>query len=97
MPCLLAAVAFFFPRLILALLFLFGDYLGQAYQTVLWPVLGFFVMPYTTLAYAWAWHSGSGSVQGFGLFVVILAVLADFSTHGGSGHATQVVVVKRRR
>ncbi len=28
--------------------------IGQAYQTNIWPILGFFLMPLTTLAYAWA-------------------------------------------
>lgn len=97
MPCALAAVAFFFPRLVIALLVLLSDYMGQAYQTILWPVLGFFLMPYTTLAYAWAWHAGGGSVSGFGLFIVVLAVLIDLGAHGGSGRATRTVYVKRKR
>lgn len=97
MPCAIAAVAFFFPRLVILLMVLLGTYIGDAYKTTIWPLLGFFFMPYTTLAYAWAWHSGSGSVQGFGLFVVILAVLTDLGTHGGSGRATHTVVIQRRR
>jgi hypothetical protein len=97
MPCALAAVAFFFPRVVILLLVLFGTYMGDAYKTAIWPVLGFFLMPYTTLAYAWAWHTGQGSVSGFGLFVVILAVLVDLSTHGGSGKATRTVYIKKKR
>ena len=56
MPCAVAAVAFFFPRLIILLMVLFGSYIGDAYKTTIWPLLGFFFAPYTTLAYAWAWH-----------------------------------------
>lgn len=97
MPCALAAVAFFFPRLVILLLVIFGNYIGDAYRTTIWPLLGFFLMPYTTLAYAWAWHAGHGSVQGFGMFVVILGVLVDLGTHGGSGRATQVVYVRRTK
>lgn len=89
MPCLLALVAFFFPRLVIAALALFSRYMADAYQTVIWPVLGFFLMPYTTLAYAWAWHSGGGSVRGAGLVVVVIAVFVDLGTHGGSGRATR--------
>jgi hypothetical protein len=95
MPCLAVLVAFFFPRVVIALLVLFSDYIGRAYQNDLWALLGFFFMPYTTLAYAWAINS-HGSVQGFPLVVVIVAVLCDLGTHGGGGRATQTVVVKRR-
>lgn len=64
------------PRLVIALVWFFSGYLGQAYQTVLWPVLGFLFMPMTTLAYAFAMNS-NGSVSGFYLAVVVLAVLMD--------------------
>lgn len=85
MPCLIAAIAFFFPRLVMVLMVLFGDYLGRAYQTVLWPLLGFIFMPYTTLAYAWAKNT-HGSVEGKYLVVVVLAVLLDLGVlSGGEG------------
>jgi cytochrome b561 len=96
MPCLLALLAFFFPRLIIIILALSG-YIGQAYQTVLWPLLGFFFLPYTTLAYAWAMNT-AGNVSGIYLFVVIIAVLLDLGTIGGGGASTRsrTVVVRRR-
>ena len=95
MPCLLGCLAAFMPRLVLAVLFIFTNYLGTAYQTVLWPLLGFFLMPYTTLAYAWAWHFGDGSVSGFGLVVVVLAALIDLGAHE-SGRRTTVSWSLRR-
>jgi hypothetical protein len=70
------------PRLALFLVWLFSNYLGEAYQTMLWPLIGFFVMPLTALAYAWAWHFGNGSVDGLGLVVVVLAVLIDLGLLG---------------
>lgn len=84
MPCLIGCLALSMPRLALFLVWLFSDYLREAYQTVLWPLLGFFVMPLTTLAYAWAWHHGNGSVNGIGLVVVVLAVLIDLGLLGTS-------------
>ena len=84
MPCLVAILALFFPRIAIILVWLFSTYLHQAYVTVIWPVLGLLFMPLTTLAYAFAWHSGGGSVHGFGLFVVIIAVLLDLGILGGS-------------
>jgi hypothetical protein len=40
-------------------------------------------MPLTTLAYAWAINS-RGSVEGFQLVVVVVAVLIDLGLVGGS-------------
>lgn len=85
MPCILAAIAFFFPRLVLILLFLFSSFLSAAYQTVLWPVLGFIFMPYTTLAYAAAMNYGGGSVAGGWIVLIVVAVLLDLGVVGSGG------------
>ena len=81
MPCLLAIIAYAFPRVVIVLVWLFSGYLGRAYQTPLWPILGFVFMPLTTLAYALAINS-HGSLSGFYLFIFIIAVLLDLGTHG---------------
>ena len=83
MPCIIVLLAFFFPRVVLAVLALTTTYLSTAYQTVLWPLLGFFFLPYTTLAYAWAWHAGAGQIGGLPLLAVIVAVLIDLGVVGG--------------
>ena len=83
MPCLVGCIALATPRLAIVLVVIFGDYIGRAYETTLWPLLGFFFMPLTTLAYAWAINS-RGSVQGFQLVVVVIAVLIDLGLVGGS-------------
>lgn len=82
MTCLMGLMAMAFPRVAIILVVIFSDYIGTAYQTTIWPLLGFFFMPVTTLAYAWAMHS-SGSVAGLQLFVVIIAVLIDVGILGG--------------
>lgn len=86
MSCLLALLALVTPRIVIVLIVLFSDYIGQAYETVIWPFLGFLFFPLTTLAYAWAMHS-KGSVSGFQLAVVVLAVLIDLGIVGGGGRA----------
>ena len=93
MGCLALAA----PRLALFLVFLFSGYLGRAYETNLWPFLGFFFLPLTTLAYAWAVNS-NGSVTGLYLVIVILAVLADLGIVGGgaAGRKRRVIVVKKQ-
>jgi hypothetical protein len=71
------------PRFAIVLVVLFSDYIGEAYTTVVWPFLGFLFMPLTTLAYAWAINS-RGTVEGFQLVVVVIAVLIDLGIVGGS-------------
>ncbi len=81
MPCLLGILAYSFPRVVIVLVWLFSGYLGRAYQTTLWPVLGFIFMPLTTLAYALAINQ-QGSLSGFYLVIFVIAVLLDLGTHG---------------
>jgi hypothetical protein len=83
MPCLLGVLALVFPRLMLVLVWLFSDYLGRAYDTVLWPLLGFFFLPLTTLAWAFAMNSTGGSVSGSYLALVVVAVVVDLGLVGG--------------
>ena len=86
MPCCLALIALSAPRIVIVLVVLFSDYLGTAYQTTLWPLLGFFLAPLTTLTYAWAWHSGGGSITGIRVALVVLAALIDAGVIGGGAH-----------
>jgi len=82
MHCLIGCLALATPRLAIVLVVIFSDFIGRAYQTTIWPLLGFFFMPLTTLAYAWAIHA-NGSVAGLYLAVVVVAVLMDLGLLGG--------------
>jgi hypothetical protein len=86
MPCFIGCLALAMPRLAIVLVVIFSDYIGHAYDTVVWPLLGFFFMPLTTLAYAWAINA-RGSVEGMHLVVLVLAVLIDLGLIGGSSRA----------
>jgi hypothetical protein len=83
MPFVVGCLALLTPRIAIVLVVLFSDYIGTAYDSRLWPFLGFLLLPLTTLAGAWAIHS-NGSVGGFYLAVVVLAVLIDIGVFGGS-------------
>jgi hypothetical protein len=87
MACLLALFALISPRLALVVLALFSDVLSDAYDSWLLPVLGFFLLPWTTLAYAWMWANGTNEVSGLELFLVILAFLVDLSSYAGGQHS----------
>ena len=82
MGCILALLALISPRLVLFLLWIFGDTLGKAYDSWIVPVLGFFLLPWTTLAYAAFWEWGNGRhVTGFEWFFVILAFVVDLGSY----------------
>lgn len=83
MQCLLALLALAAPRVVIVLVVVFSDWLGAAYETRLWPFLGFLFMPVTTLAYAWSIHRYD-AVESDGLLAVIVAVLLDFGLIGSS-------------
>ena len=83
MPLVVGCLALMAPRFVIVLVVVFSDYLGRAYENLLWPFLGFLFMPLTTLAYAWAINS-RGSVEGFQLLIVVIAVLIDVGLIGGS-------------
>ena len=84
MGCLIALVILFLPRTVMVVLWLFTDYLSTAFGTWVWPLLGFFFLPTTTLAYAVA-ENRYGGVRGVGLVLVILGVLLDLGALGGGG------------
>jgi hypothetical protein len=83
MPCLVALLALISPRLALFALFLFSNILDRAYDSWLLPLIGFFLLPWTTLAYAVMWDTGTSRVDGFEWFLVILAFLADLASYAG--------------
>ena len=83
MPLLIGCLALSAPRFAIVLVVIFSDYIGRAYETVLWPFIGFLLMPLTMLAYAWAINS-RGSVAGVHLAIVVIAALIDLGLVGGS-------------
>ncbi|HLL86715.1 MAG TPA: hypothetical protein VK387_05350 [Thermoleophilaceae bacterium] len=86
--CLVAVLALISPRLALVVLWLFSDLLSAAFQSWLIPLIGFFVLPWTTLAYAGMWALGRGSaVTGFEWFLVVLAFVVDLGSYLGGRRA----------
>ena len=87
MACLVVLLAFISPRLALFAIFLFSDLLSRAFDSWFIPFLGFFLLPWTTLAYAAMWGVGSNGVSGFEWFIVILAFVIDLGSWANRGHA----------
>lgn len=95
MGCLIGLLVLLVPRTIMVVLWLFSDYLSAAFGTWVWPLLGFCILPTTTLGYAVA-QNRYGGVQGIGLVLVILGVLVDLGAIGGGGRGIGKRWARRR-
>lgn len=80
--CFVLLLALLSPRVALFAVWLFSDLLSRAFDSWLLPFLGFFLVPWTTLAYAVMWDAGTHAVTGFEWFVVGVAFLADVGVYG---------------
>jgi hypothetical protein len=84
MGCLVVLLAFISARLALVILWLFTDDVDLAFDGWIVPLLGFFFLPWTTLAYALLWVNGTNGVHGFEIFLVIFAFVVDLGSYVGS-------------
>lgn len=86
MGCILVVLGLLLPRVVMVFIWLLTDWFSQAFTTMLWPILGFLFMPYTTLAYMAAMLNTGGSVSGMWLVLVVVAALVDLGHWGGTRH-----------
>ena len=84
--CLVAGVAAASPRIILFGMWLFTDYIGRAYETWIWPFLGFFFLPTTTIAYSIA-SNEFGGFEGWGAVIVAVGVIIDVLIYSGGSRS----------
>lgn len=82
MGCLASILVLATPRFVMVVLWIFTSYLSRAYDGWVVPLLGFFLLPTTTLAYAIAENETRG-LKGWGLVLVVVAVLLDLGVWGG--------------
>ena len=67
------------PRLWIFGFWIFGSQLGNAFSSWILTAVGFVVLPWTTLLYAWMWSISSNGVNGWEWFPVAVAFLLDAS------------------
>jgi hypothetical protein len=87
MPCLVGCIALVFPRLALLSVWLFGgDYLSRVYGTWVIPLVGWLVLPLTTLAVAFGMNTlgEPDRMEPLGWVLVALALAVDLGIIGGS-------------
>lgn len=59
-----------------------------AFSSIIWPILGFLFLPWTTLMYLIVWGSGQG-VQGFDWVWLGIALLIDIGTDAGGAYGNR--------
>jgi hypothetical protein len=69
------------PRFVMVVMWLFSDYLSDAFGTWVWPLVGFFILPTTTLCYAIAVNELDG-FRGWGAVLTLLGVAVDAGVLG---------------
>ena len=82
MPCFLAILIVAFPRIAIVLLYLFTAFFNGVFDSVLLPLLGFFFLPFTLIAYTFLANMHQPHEALF-LVVMLVAVIADLGLIGG--------------
>ena len=82
MPCFLAAIALFFPRVLMAILWFFTDWFTGVFDSLLWPILGFIFLPVTTLWYSVVINKYGGQWSTINIIVMVIAILIDMGSWG---------------
>ena len=81
MCCIVAIGALIGPRVaIIAWWLLDPARWALAFSSALLPILGFILLPWTTLVYVWV---APGGIDTLGLIVLVLAVIVDIGAYGG--------------
>ncbi len=85
-PCLFLAVILLFPRVTLALMWFYSNYLQRAFHgDYVVPLLGFLFLPLTTLVYVWEANNHM-PIAGINLLWLLIALLIDLGGLGGGAH-----------
>ncbi len=91
MCCFLLLFAALGPRFAIIAMWLFGNRVDFAFDSWVWPLLGLFFLPWTTLMYLLVWSAGG--VSGAEWILVGLGFVLDVATYGAksarSSYATR--------
>jgi hypothetical protein len=87
--CLFAALALLFPRIAFVLLWLARPAaIDATFGTIIWPLLGFIFLPFTTLLYVLLWTAGPG-IEGWDWLWLAGAVFLDLGHYGATAYANR--------
>jgi hypothetical protein len=81
-------ILFFGPRIALFLGWLFADWY-DAFDSRLIALLGFLLMPWTSLAWMYTYFHHQGTIDGGYVVLLILGALGDMSAIGGGASSAR--------
>jgi hypothetical protein len=81
MPCILLVLILLFPRIAIVLLWFFTNFFVGVFNSILWPLVGFILLPLTLLAYTYLekTHHPADVVY---LVILFVAVVLDLGLLG---------------
>jgi hypothetical protein len=95
MCCVVTTLIFLGPRIVIIVWYILDPARWQAvFDTLLLPVLGFLLLPWTTLMYVFIGANGLSTLDW--LFLA-LAFLIDLSAYGGGGYGNRTRIRRVRR
>lgn len=80
MPLLLGLIGLFAPRFVIVFLWLLSGWFTGVFETRLWPILGFLILPLTLLWYSVVINWFGGIWDWWSILVLVLAVLIDLGS-----------------
>jgi len=83
MPCLFAAITLVTPRLLLAYLWFFTQWILCAMGGLLWPLVGFMFAPTSLLWYTVVMNVYDGEWGTLQIVLMVIAALIDLSPGAG--------------
>lgn len=85
MGCFVVLLAVIAPRVTLVVLALFTDLVSRAFDGWIVPVIGFLLLPYTTVAWTLVYLPARDGPSTGGWIVVAIGLLLDISSWARSG------------
>ena len=82
MPCLLLIIGAAFPRILMLVLWFFTGWFRAGFDTLLWPLLGFFFMPLTTVWFGVVQYYWSGEWSLWPIIGMVIALAYDLGLTG---------------
>ena len=79
MPCLLALLALFIPRVVIVVVWFFSNWFETAFNGLLWPILGFLFAPTVLLWYSVVVNVYDGVWSLVPIVGLVIAILVDMS------------------
>jgi hypothetical protein len=88
-PCIVALLALFAPRLLIALLWFFTTWFRGMFDNLLWPILGVVFLPTTLLWYSAVqrWFGGEWTL--WPIVGLVIALMFDISPASGRRRAAR--------